>query len=226
MTQSPVANTLLTLEQSGSLYLSMLSTGDTGIMFGDAASNTVGRFLYEHSVDRFAWYTSGTFAMALTSAQYLGINTLVPDTRLHVFEGASSGTPHANAIATFEHSGNAALQILSGTSSIGAIYFGDSGGNLRGFLSYHHGDERLSIGANGSDVIYIDASLNTAIGGEHTGSDAILELVSTTKGFLPPVMTAAERDAISGPTDGMMIFNTTAGTMDVYSSGWQTLAFA
>ena len=53
-------------------------------------------------------------------------------------------------------------------------------------------------------------------------SSAILEVVSTTKGFLPPVMTSAQRLAISNPATGLIVYQTDA-TEGLYirkSTGW------
>lgn len=53
---------------------------------------------------------------------------------------------------------------------------------------------------------------------------AILNLVSNDRGFLPPRMTEVERDAISVPEDGMIVFNTTESALNLYSnSEWQSL---
>jgi uncharacterized protein (TIGR02145 family) len=48
---------------------------------------------------------------------------------------------------------------------------------------------------------------------------SMLEVESTSRGFLPPRMTAAERDAVSNPADGLMIFNTTTGCPNYYHAG-------
>ncbi len=48
---------------------------------------------------------------------------------------------------------------------------------------------------------------------------ALLALESTSRGFLPPVMTEAQRDAISSPTEGLIIHNSDTNTLNVYSSG-------
>jgi len=48
-------------------------------------------------------------------------------------------------------------------------------------------------------------------------SSAMLELISTSKGFLPPRMTTTQRDAISSPATGLLIFNTTTKKLDYYS---------
>jgi hypothetical protein len=47
-------------------------------------------------------------------------------------------------------------------------------------------------------------------------SSAILDAHSTTKGFLPPRMTTAQRDAIATPATGLTIFNTTTNKVNVY----------
>lgn len=53
--------------------------------------------------------------------------------------------------------------------------------------------------------------------GAHTGDDAaIMQLDSSEAGFLMPRMTTAERDAIATPPDGLQIFNTDTGTVDVF----------
>lgn len=48
---------------------------------------------------------------------------------------------------------------------------------------------------------------------------AILEARSTTKGFLPPRMTTAQRDAISSPSDGLIIYNTTTDKINSRENG-------
>jgi uncharacterized protein (TIGR02145 family) len=52
-------------------------------------------------------------------------------------------------------------------------------------------------------------------------SNAALELESTTKGFLPPRMTTAQRNAIASPTMGLVIYNTTTNCLEEFSdAGW------
>lgn len=52
-------------------------------------------------------------------------------------------------------------------------------------------------------------------------STAIIELRSTTKGFLPPRMTTTQRNAITAPAEGLTIYNITTKFLEVYDgSGW------
>ena len=57
------------------------------------------------------------------------------------------------------------------------------------------------------------------------GPSAILNLESTEEGFLPPRMTTFDRDNITTPADGMIIFNTSTGFVNYYDVflGWLAL---
>ncbi len=55
---------------------------------------------------------------------------------------------------------------------------------------------------------------------------AILDLESTSEGFLPPRMNESPRDSIDMPSDGMIIFNTSRGLINYYdefTSQWKVL---
>lgn len=72
---------------------------------------------------------------------------------------------------------------------------------------------------------------NMAIGGTlavGTFSAAVasaqLEVVSTTKGFLPPRMTTAQKNAIASPAAGLVVYDTTLGKLCVRTaSAWETI---
>ena len=64
------------------------------------------------------------------------------------------------------------------------------------------------------------------IGTTTPATSAILETNSTTQGFLPPRMTIAQRNAISSPAQGLMIFCTDCGggEIEVYSGiDWRNM---
>jgi hypothetical protein len=66
---------------------------------------------------------------------------------------------------------------------------------------------------------------NVGIGETATtpNTSSILDLSSTTKGFLPPRMTTAQRNTISSPTAGLIVYDTTLSCLMLYTNAWQQL---
>ncbi|MCC6599293.1 MAG: hypothetical protein IT223_01305 [Crocinitomicaceae bacterium] len=68
----------------------------------------------------------------------------------------------------------------------------------------------------------IVAIASSQVGISETGTvpdpNAILDISSTTKGFLPPRMTTAQRDQIPNPPNGLQIFNTDCNAIN-YNAG-------
>ena len=69
--------------------------------------------------------------------------------------------------------------------------------------------------------------VTTGAGGFGTATPAAsaqLEVASTSKGFLPPRMTTAERDAISSPAAGLVLYNSTTNKLQVRTNtAWTDL---
>lgn len=61
-------------------------------------------------------------------------------------------------------------------------------------------------------------------GGAGRSASAVLQADSTTQGFLPPRMTTTQRDAITSPASGLMVYNTTTNKAQCYNgTAWQDL---
>jgi hypothetical protein len=73
-------------------------------------------------------------------------------------------------------------------------------------------------------VFWLNAG-ETEIGG--TGgvlpTSAMLSVTSTTKGFLPPRMTTTQKNAISSPAAGLVVYDTTLKKLCVYTTAWETI---
>jgi len=66
-----------------------------------------------------------------------------------------------------------------------------------------------------------------AVGTVTPDAAAALEVNSTTRGFLPPRMTTTQRDAITSPPAGLMIYNTTTNKLNVRTaSSWEAVTSA
>lgn len=63
---------------------------------------------------------------------------------------------------------------------------------------------------NGDAIRGFGSTILQPFGGSaSTSASAILQVESTTKGFLPPRMTTTQRNAISSPTEGLIVWDTT-----------------
>ena len=95
----------------------------------------------------------------------------------------------------------------------------------------------LNANITGSSLTSIGVLNNATINGKlivgalsETSSTAILDVSSTTQGFLPPRMTLAQRIGITNPAQGLMIYCTNCGTYgepEYYNgNSWLTLSGA
>jgi|TARA_R110001583_G_scaffold63541_1_gene185883 hypothetical protein len=82
------------------------------------------------------------------------------------------------------------------------VMHGDGTSNM---FRLNAGDDRIGIGAFPDEA------------------SAILEIETTTKGFLPPRMNTTQQNAISSPTNGLVIYNTTTNKLMVYNGSWTAL---
>lgn len=70
-----------------------------------------------------------------------------------------------------------------------------------------------------------DNATSVGINNTSPAATALLDLTSTTQGFLPPRLTTGQRDAIVSPATGLTVFNTTTGLPNYYSgSAWVALS--
>ncbi len=75
---------------------------------------------------------------------------------------------------------------------------------------------------SGNDVY--NTAGEVGIGTATPHASALLDLTSTTKAFLPPRMTTAQRNAISPATAGLVIYNTTINQLETYTgASWNAL---
>lgn len=84
-------------------------------------------------------------------------------------------------------------------------------------------DTRIESDAD-PNMLFVDGGNNNiGIGTNTPNASALMHMVSTTKGFLPPSMTAAQRDAIGSPAMGMLVYLNDQGDYSFYRGEWYNL---
>lgn len=71
--------------------------------------------------------------------------------------------------------------------------------------------------------LYISSTGNIGVGTTTPVASAKVDVTSTTQGFLPPRMTTTQRDAISSPAAGLLIYNTTTNKLNVFTTVWEAV---
>lgn len=144
----------------------------------------------------FRVMTAGSLATALTATGVgVGVGTEDPDGLLHVYSG--SGTLTAASTADdliIQGDTNHGISIIAETNAI--LNFGGDGDNQKGYLSYNHAADLLTIATNNSagqlvlgagsaaEAMRIDATGNVGIGAASFGVSAagVLAIANGTQG--------------------------------------------
>lgn len=134
----------------------------------------------------------------------IGVGTSAPSEKLHVDGG---GLPVAIAVSS--NSKSVRLGMATAVNHYGLPRAGDAAINL------NNSGSGLGITGNSGVRMYIDSIGRVGVGTSAPDASASLEVNSTSRGFLPPVMTAAQRNAIATPATGLTLYNTTDSSLQV-----------
>jgi hypothetical protein len=92
------------------------------------------------------------------------------------------------------------------------------------WMKMHDGAGAWQVATNNTVRIHARYDGQIGIGTSSPSDVAQLEVSSTTKGFLPPRMTTTERNAITSPPSGLVVYNTTTGKLNVRgASAWEAV---
>ena len=101
---------------------------------------------------------------------------------------------------------------------------GTVGSDTGSLAFYNNGTNDSSNISTADEAMRIDINKNLLVGTTTSVSAAKVVVSSTTQGFLPPVMTTTQKNAIGSPTAGLIVFDVTLAKLCVYSgSAWQTI---
>jgi hypothetical protein len=158
-----------------------------------------------------------------------GFNQPAPAASLHVNADNASkagiivtggGYPYANL-----HSGQIKLGDANDYGSIG--YDGVSGINYyTNMYNSNNADHRFITKANGTPVnaFTIKGSGQLGVMTNTPDASAQMEISSSSKGFLPPRMTTKEKNAITSPAEGLMVYDLTLHKLCIFTGKkWETI---
>jgi hypothetical protein len=130
-----------------------------------------------------------------------------------------TGIPTAPTAA----SGNSTIQLAT-TEFVASDFLALTGGTMTGGingtsldLNKNAGTNTTTIGAGSTTGKTTIGGVNSlvGIGGIPVNSSAALQVISTTKGFLPPVMSSIDRGNLVDPANGLVIFNNSNNALEV-----------
>ena len=211
-------NPTLLLRQDGAVVEGLFGiNGNAGTRYTNAIDNATfieskgiaGTAVQIVTGDASAGGTEGTARLTVIANGNVGIGTTAPDNRLHIFE--SNNLMDATAGMTIEQAGtgDAVLHF----ENPGEIYT----------IGVDQLDDFFIISPNGSltpgsdDIFIMNSVGRIAMGEAPPDADAILTLQHTSLGFIEPRMTSTQRDAITTPSTGLRVYNTSTNIPNYYN---------
>lgn len=167
----------------------------------------------------------------------------VPDTRTLTINGTSydlsaNRSWSVGTVTSIATTGPITGGTITGTGTIGIT---QSGASTDGYLSSTDWNTfnskqnaftgttgyiaKFTSASNIGNSVLFESSSAIGLGTASIDATALFQMDSTTKGFLPPRMTQAQREAISAPAQGLVVYQTN-GVIGLYiysNSTWRTL---
>lgn len=168
------------------------------------------------------------FSVDVTSADDIVAGNLLSSADTYVCASYGHVRIHADIN---ENSGDRQIIFQASTTEMGRINQSTSHWGVAGDFSITAPPNGLTVAQNasiGSGYANDTAPSNgliiegqTAIGTNSPNASAILEISSTSQGVRLPNMTTTQRNGISSPAEGLLIYNTTTNKLNVYTTAWE-----
>lgn len=145
-------------------------------------------------------------------------NTFTSTAKQEIFSTTSSWLKISNSETT---SGTYAGLFIGLTSGYG-LEISREGNSADIIFDNTQAGGDFSFKSDATEIMRLETAGNLGIGTVADAS-ALLDVQSTTKGVRFPNMTTTQRDAISSPAAGLVIYNTTTARLNVFTTSWVAL---
>jgi hypothetical protein len=180
------------------------------------------------SVDTVMLRISKSFTSTLSASVLLDSQASATATNVTYLQ-TSASTVASATLGSIRH-----INITQGTFGAGTTVtnqFGVQVGDLTGattnygfFGNISAGTGKWNLYMGGTASNYLAGALS--IGVATANASALLQVDSTTQGVLFPRMTTTQKNAISSPAVGLIVYDTTLNKLCVYTGAWQTITSA
>lgn len=231
------------------LYFNTTGANNTACGFGALMNNTTGANNTASGVN--ALYSSGKTVTAgtfITGVSYTIIsagttdfvalgaaNNNVGTAFVSNGVGSGTGTAAANSNGNTAYGYYAGRYLANGSTILSApnnsMFIGYdtrasadglTNENVIGYGAIGNGSNSVTLGNTSVTKTILQG--NVGIGTTAPNANAILDVTSTTKAFMPPRMTTVQKAAISTPTAGMVVYDSTLNKLCVYgAASWETI---
>jgi hypothetical protein len=153
----------------------------------------------------------------------LGIGTTDPKGTIQLADKGSLDVTYPGEIALrYNHYYDSGNKWLTGSGKAMAIVSCDNGIKIMGSNDSSTGAGDSVTGWN--DLVRVQPGGAVGINCTSPNAAALLQMDSTTKGFLPPRMSNSQMNSISTPPEGLLIYNTTVHQLCYYNgSSWNSI---
>jgi hypothetical protein len=244
-------DSVLTTDISGNLKMKYFSfqTGTSGTDFNISSSGNTHTFnIPDASLTNRGLITTGVQSFTGVKTFYRGtssitVNYAQRDTVMNIqtnnngfdrifIKNSNGGFSSAAGLLCQNDASNNLQVMMTGTgngvaANTGVIRAGAVGTNI--VITADGGEIRLNAGqsyAGGASRMIIKSAGNVGIGTGSPDASALLDLSSTTQGFLAPRMTASQRTSIASPAVGLLMYDTDSSALFIYNGGWHKLAMS